>query len=164
MIRRLISLSLLAAVLLSLVPVGSRASGATDQSQSSRADNKQQSWVTGLHSYAALGNWLLDKLADRVRPERTVAIAPPLKAFLNPAPFFLNPPTSLTVTASSESSVNLSWTPPGGPVDHYQVERSQTISGPFLVLANTTATTLSDTTVSIDHSYLYRVRTIGTGG
>jgi len=156
--------SLLAAVLLSLVPAGSSANGLMKQSQLSRGDENPRTWVAGLQSYAALGNWLLNELADRMRPERRVAIAPPVTAFLNPAPFFIDAPTNLTVTATSDTSVNLSWTAPTGFVDHYQVERSQSISGPFLILANTTATTLSDTTVSVDHAYLYRVRTIGTGG
>ena len=162
--RRLISVSVLVAVLLSLTPVGPSASESLRHSPRSPQNMDQRSWVAGLQSYAALGNWLLSKLPGHAKREPEMTVAPPVTAYLNPAPFFIDAPTSLTVTAASNSSVSLSWTAPAGFVDHYQVERSQTISGPFLFVANSATTSFNDTTVSSAHAYLYRVRAAGSGG
>jgi len=70
----------------------------------------------------------------------------PVAAYISPAPPFIDAPTSLSVTSTSSSSVNLSWTAPAGTVDHYVVERSENVNGPFVFLANVTgATTKNDT-------------------
>lgn len=42
--------------------------------------------------------------------------------------------------AAADASLTLSWTAPAGSVDHYQIERSQSISGPFLSRANAATT------------------------
>ena len=89
--------------------------------------------------------------------------APPVTAFLN-VPFFIDAPANVTVTATSDTSVSLSWTAAAGSVDHYQIERCQTISGPFAFLANASGTTFNDATVTVDYTYLYRVRTVAIGG
>lgn len=167
MIRRLIAVSLLLTLLATIVaPSGTAAS--FNQRRQRRAgmgeSSSPRSLLIGLRSYAALGNWLLDKLADRSERERPMTTAPPVTAFLNPAPVFLDAPTSLTVTAASSTSVNLGWTASSGFVDHYQVERGNTISGPFLFLSNAASPGFNDTTVSSGHGYLYRVRAIGSGG
>ncbi len=164
MIRRLISVSLLLAVLLSLAPIAPSASRSFRPWTRSRENRDQRSWLTGLESYAALGKWLIGRLATRAKPEPEMIPAPPVSAFVNPAPFFINAPTNLTVTSASDTVISLSWTAPGGFVDHYQVERSPSISGPFLFLANAAGTSFNDSTVSTDHAYLYRVRAVGTGG
>jgi len=126
MIRRLISVSVLVAVLLSLTPVGPSAGKGLGQSAPQNSD--QRSWLAGLQSYAALGNWLISKLPGRAKREREMTVAPPVTAYLNPAPYFLDAPANLTVTSTSDTQVVLSWTPPVGSVDHYQVERSTNIS------------------------------------
>jgi len=74
MIRRLISVSVLVAVLLSLAPVSPSASESLRHS-SSPQNVDQRSWLAGLQSYAALGNWLISKLPARAKrePEMTVA-------------------------------------------------------------------------------------------
>jgi hypothetical protein len=85
-------------------------------------------------------------------------------AYLSLAPPFIDAPTNLAVTAASDTSLSLSWTAPGGAVDHYQIERSQSISGPFLFRANSASTSFQDTSVTTDQAYLYRVRAVTSGG
>ena len=63
------------------------------------------------------------------------------------------------------ASVSLSWTAPAGTVDHYIVERSENVEGPFSFVANVTgATTKNDTSVTNLHAYLYRVRAVSSTG
>lgn len=164
MIRRLISVSVLVAVLLSLAPAGPSASKSLRQSSPSPQNFDQRSWLAGLQSYAALGNWLIEKLSERTKGQPGMTVAPPVTTYLNPAPFFIDAPTNLTVTSTSDTQVVLSWTPPAGSVDHYQVERSTSIAGPFVFLSNTAAASFSDGTVTTDHAYLYRVRAVTSGG
>ncbi|HEX6044941.1 MAG TPA: DUF4157 domain-containing protein [Pyrinomonadaceae bacterium] len=111
---------------------------------------------------ASLGGWIAEKLNPSSTQPPVIANHP-VTAFIPPPPF-LDAPTALTVTAAADTSVSLSWTAPAGSVDHYQIERSANVSGPFLFLANSVTTTYQDTTVSSDHSYLYRVRAITAGG
>jgi len=79
-------------------------------------------------------------------------------------------PTNLVATATAETTtavvrVTLSWTAPAGAVSHYQVERSQSLTGPSVTLApNPTGTTFLDETVSGETAYLYRVRAVFTSG
>ena len=161
MTRRLISVSLLLAVLLSMTAVVPTPSSARQRPLTTKID--ERSWLEGVVSYAAWRDWLLGKISSgaATRPE---SVAPPVKAYLDPAPVFVDAPANLTVTATSDTVVSLSWTAAPGGVDHYQVERSPSITGPFLPIANTSATTFNDSTVTTDHAYLYRVRTIATGG
>jgi YD repeat-containing protein len=76
----------------------------------------------------------------------------------------LNAPTNLSATSSSSASINLSWSAPGGSLDHYQLERSQSLAGPFTVVANPTLASYTDSTVSSGNAYLYRVRAIDSFG
>ncbi len=160
MLKRLISVIVLLCVLLSLAPV--TPGGNSSRSLLVNRNEHQRTWLSELPDFSALRNWFVSKLSSDAKRERPLTAAPPVVAFLDPAPFFINAPTSVTVTATSDTSVTLSWTSPGGAVDHYQVERSQSVLGPFLFLANTASTTFNDTTVSIDHAYLYRVRAVGS--
>lgn len=74
-------------------------------------------------------------------------------------------PTNLTAMATSSTSVSLTWTAPAGSVTSYQVERSQSISGPFTtIFPNPTTTSFTDSTASAGVAYLYRVRAAYTGG
>ena len=164
MIRRLISMSVLVALLLSLTPVSHSTSGSVTQSAQSPQNVDQRSWLAGLQAYAALGNWLISKLPGRAKREPEMTVAPPVAAYVNPAPLFLDAPTNLTVTSTSDIQVELSWTAPAGAVDHYQVERSQNISGPFVFVSNAAGPSFSDGTVTSDHAYLYRVRAVTSAG
>ena len=163
MMRRLISVSVLVAVLLSLTPVGPSASKDLGKPPRVSQSLDQRSWLAGLQSYAALGNWLISKLPGRAKREPEMTVAPPVTAYINPPMFFINAPTNLTVTSTSDTQVVLSWTAPAGSVDHYQVERSQTVSGPFVFLSNAAGTGYTDGTMTTDHAYLYRVRAVATG-
>src|SRR6185369_4004018 len=89
----------------------------------------------------------------------------PVAAYISPAPPFIDAPTSLSVTAAASNSISLSWSAPAGTVDHYLLERSENVSGPFLLVASVTgATTKNDTTVTNLHAYLYRVRAVSSTG
>ena len=81
-----------------------------------------------------------------------------------PPPLVLNAPSNLMVTSTSSTVIQLSWTAPGGAVDHYLVERSQSISGPFIVIANPTSPNYADNAVSNGTAYLYRVRAVDSFG
>jgi len=85
-------------------------------------------------------------------------------AFIPAPPLVLDPPTNLSVTAALTTSISLSWTAPGGTVNHYQVERSQSPQGPFTVIANPVPTNYSDNSVSSGSAYLYRVRAVDSSG
>ncbi|HEX8845803.1 MAG TPA: fibronectin type III domain-containing protein [Pyrinomonadaceae bacterium] len=78
----------------------------------------------------------------------------------------LSPPSSLIATGTSTSQVNLNWTAAtGGTVDHYQIERMQSLSAGYTVIAsNVTATSYNDTAVSSTSAYLYRVRAVDSQG
>lgn len=75
------------------------------------------------------------------------------------------PPTNLLATATSGTTVSLTWTAPTGSISSYQVERSQSISGPYTTLSpNPTTTSVNDSTASAGIAYLYRVRAVYTAG
>jgi hypothetical protein len=74
-------------------------------------------------------------------------------------------PTGLLATATSGTTVSLTWTAPTGTINSYQVERSQSINGPYTPLSpNPQTTSFTDTTASGGIAYLYQVKAIYTGG
>lgn len=75
-------------------------------------------------------------------------------------------PTNLLATATSGTSVSLTWTAPStGSIASYQVERSQSVNGPYAALnPNPTTTSFTDSNASAGIAYLYRVRAVYTGG
>ena len=147
--------------------LGSIAVPAASASRQSRGNVSLVSSQTGLtrlyyafqSSLASFGDWLVNKSET---PKRTPYV--PVAAFISPAPFFINAPTNLTVTATASNSVSLSWTAPSGVVAQYRVERSTSIFGPFVLVATPTSTTYTDNGVSNGTAYLYRVRAIDGGG
>jgi hypothetical protein len=72
----------------------------------------------------------------------------------------LSAPSSLIATGTSSPQVNLTWTAAtGGTVDHYQVERMDSLSAGYSLIApSVTSTSYPDTSVSVNKAYLYRVR------
>ena len=76
------------------------------------------------------------------------------------APMFVNPP-ALSVTATTNTSVTLSWTVPAG-ADEYAIERSESMSGPFKNINFVLGTTYTDTGLTTQRAYVYRVRAIDT--
>jgi hypothetical protein len=77
------------------------------------------------------------------------------------APPMLTAPTNLTVSFASSNGITLNWEGSwGGTVDHYEIERSESASEPFVLIGNTRSgeATYSDNSVVNQHAYLYRVR------
>src|SRR5687768_4605597 len=107
MIRRFLTLSLVFSLLVTLTPVTSSNNGRSIQA---RVNVDQRSWLAGFESYAAPGRWLIDKLMRRAERERQITVGPPVTAFLSAPPVFLDAPSNLSVTATSDTSVSLSWT------------------------------------------------------
>ena len=72
---------------------------------------------------------------------------------------------TLTATAVSNAQALITWTPAGSTVHHYQVERSRSINEPYtLLLPYLTAPNLTDSGVSNNTAYLYRVRAFDAAG
>jgi hypothetical protein len=71
---------------------------------------------------------------------------------------FLNVPT-LSVTATSSNSITLSWSAPAG-ADEYAIERGDSMSGPFKNINFVVGTTFTDSAVTNQKAYVYRVRAI----
>ena len=69
-------------------------------------------------------------------------------------------PTNLTATATSPSEIDLSWTSTGGA---FEIQRSLTSGSGFVQVGSTTGgtTTFTDTSLTSDTTYYYRVREIG---
>jgi hypothetical protein len=69
-------------------------------------------------------------------------------------------PSSLIATGTSSPQVNLTWTAAtGATVDHYQVERMDSLASGYSIIAQSvTSTTYPDTAVTVNKAYLYRVR------
>jgi len=74
------------------------------------------------------------------------------------APMFVNPP-ALSVTATSNISISLSWSAQVGATD-YAIERGDNMSGPFKNINIVEGTTYADTPVTSQKAYVYRVRAI----
>ena len=77
------------------------------------------------------------------------------------------PPTNLTATVISGNQVNLSWTAAQSSlgISSYRVERCQGIGcTSFGLIATTPTTTFSDTTVTANATFRYRVQAVDSGG
>jgi hypothetical protein len=83
----------------------------------------------------------------------------------NPACTAPPAPTGLIANAISNTQVNITWTAPSGTVDHYELDRKQSISAQFVKIANITgSTSYQDLSVAGPAAYLYRVRAVCSGG
>lgn len=71
-------------------------------------------------------------------------------------------PSGLTATATSSTSVGLTWSAASGALS-YVVERKGP-GGAFITVGTPTGPSLSDTTATADTAYLYRVRAINAAG
>src|SRR5215213_1016930 len=156
----------LAMILVIALLVTSLPASAGTSSRAFAATRQQRSFVSQLYSdlgtkLASIGSWV----REIVRPKPVVSRPyVPVTAYLNPAPPFISEPTNLSVTSASSSGISLSWTPPAGGADHYQVERSENISGPFSFIGNASGATYNDAAVTNLHAYLYRVRAVSAVG
>jgi hypothetical protein len=86
-------------------------------------------------------------------------------SFLTLAPPVIDAPTNLSVLVTSNSGITLTWNAPAGTVEHYEIDRSENASQPFVFVGNTLSgeTIFTDGNVSNLHAYLYRVRAVETG-
>jgi chitodextrinase len=73
-------------------------------------------------------------------------------------------PSNLVATASSTSSVSLSWSAGSGSIDHYEIQRATSKNGPFTTLSNTTSLSFTDSSLSSTTTYIYRVRAVDANG
>jgi galactose oxidase len=75
-------------------------------------------------------------------------------------------PSGLLAAAISNAQVNVTWTASGGTVDHYEVDRKQSMSAPFVKIANVASASTSFTDLSVTGSvaYLYQVRAVSSSG
>jgi Domain of unknown function (DUF4082)/Domain of unknown function (DUF1929) len=78
-------------------------------------------------------------------------------------PVFVDAPANLTVTGASSTGISLSWSSvPGASI--YEIERSDSVSGPFLnIFATFNTTVYTDTDVTNLRAYVYRVRAVAGG-
>jgi hypothetical protein len=77
----------------------------------------------------------------------------------------LTAPQNFSAATQSASQIVLTWGSSSGPVAYYQVERSQSIAGPYTALSpNAGETSFTDTTVGGGIAYLYRVRAVDAAG
>jgi Fibronectin type III domain len=163
---RLVAVLVVMALLLSSLAASGTTKGLSRESRT--AVSKEPAFALQLYrdvtsTLASIGTW-----ASHVRP-KSVPVLPlyePVTAYITPAPPFIDAPGNLQVTNASSAVISLSWnTPLTGGVDHYLIERSNNISGPFLPLpVNMTGTTHNDGTVTNLHAYLYRVRAVSGSG
>lgn len=159
---RLLAVVLVLSLLIAALPGSSGRVRATNTTNAVSAESLPLQFYRSLRTtLAAVGIWMAEGLRSEKPAESTYQ---PVTAYLSPAPPFIDAPTNLNVTATTDTTISLSWTAPGGSVDHYQIERSQSISGPFLFRANTTNTTFQDGSVTTDQAYLYRIRAVTSGG
>src|SRR5256714_901644 len=95
-----------------------------------------------------------------------------LVATEEPTPAGGPPPTNLVATATSATSVALTWTAPAGSISGYVVERAQSKDGPYSQVGTTPvgqpsftdAAPSSSQPPSADTSYLYRVKAAYAAG
>jgi YD repeat-containing protein len=165
---RALGLMLVISLLASSSPTAgpSLVSFAKDAEQTAVLRLRNSAVLSGLRSGLAFGSsryWhLADKFALKTKSEKGPQLAA-IAAAINPAPPVIDAPTNMTVTATANTSISLSWTAPAGTVSNYQVERSQSPSGPFSVIGTPTVTSFNDTTVGSGNAYLYRVRAVSGG-
>jgi hypothetical protein len=82
-------------------------------------------------TFAAFGA----RVAKTIRPGSRKPLSSRAHSFTS-APLLIGAPTNLAVTAASSAGITLSWNAPTGTVHHYEIERSESASEPFVLLAN----------------------------
>ena len=77
-------------------------------------------------------------------------------------PLFVDAPTNLTVTGTTNTTVTLSFTPVPG-IGAYWLERADSMSGPFLTAGNAFNTNVvTDFGADPNRAYVYRLRAVGS--
>ena len=98
--------------------------------------------------------WMLGALVTALI---VIAIGAPSPVKSVAAPFLF--PPVLTVTATTNTSISLSWTTPSG-AEEYAIERADNMSGPFNNINVVAGNTYTDVQVTSQKAYVYRVRAI----
>jgi sugar lactone lactonase YvrE len=80
-----------------------------------------------------------------------------------PTPVDLGPPSDFSATGVSATEVVLSWTPVSGAT-YYEIFRSSSVGGTFVLHNSCPAATCSDFNVLPGVTYLYKVRAMDDGG
>ncbi|MFZ2491845.1 MAG: Ig-like domain repeat protein [Thermoanaerobaculia bacterium] len=83
----------------------------------------------------------------------------PVSHTVNPPPF--GAPPNFAATATSASTVLVSWTPVAGATG-YEIQRALTMGGGFAPLTTTSASSYNDSGLAGDTTFLYRVRAVGS--
>ena len=130
--------------------------------------NNGENYTVHVEDY---GNYKFNRWADTSSTDanRTISITSDntITAVYKTVP---QPPTGLNATAVSSSQMNLTWNAPtnngGSPVTSYEIKRSTDGSTWSVLVKNTgtTDTTYSDTGLSANTTYYYRVFTINDVG
>jgi hypothetical protein len=124
----------------------------------------------GLRRAFALGNPIVLVFGGHVRlVVGVLAMALVITALCAPlavqsiSPPFIDAPTNLAVTGTLNTGITLSWTGSAG-AHHYLVERSESMSGPFVFIDLAFSPSYNDAAISSLHAYVYRVRTVDSAG
>jgi hypothetical protein len=100
-------------------------------------------------------------------PTPTVAATPTASPTPTPVPTPIPTPGApfLDVPTWNGSAVHLSWNvPAGGPINNYEVWRSETSGSDYGLVASPTTTSYDDSSVVSSTTYYYIVRGVGDGG
>lgn len=73
-------------------------------------------------------------------------------------------PSSFAATGTSTSAASLSWGAGSGSIDHYEIQRATSKNGTFTTLSNTSSLSFSDSGLSSNTTYIYRVRAVDAAG
>ena len=123
--------------------------------------NSTQDPYIGLYHGAGSDYRYFNGLIDEVRISNTARTGPQILNYYNEsnpypkgATTLANVPTSPSATATSVSQINVSWAS-GGNQDHYHVKSSSDAYATNIY--NSTATSTSETSLSADTQYTYRI-------
>ncbi len=159
---RFVAIAVVMSLLLASLPASAGTKEAMNRQNAPAISLPAQLYRSLSKTATSFGSWMASFVNSELSVNSTYQ---PVAAYITPAPPFIDSPTNLSVTATASNSISLSWTAPAGTVDHYILERSENVEGPFLFVANVTgATTKNDTTVTNLHAYLYRVRAVSSVG
>lgn len=75
-----------------------------------------------------------------------------------------NAPTNLSALAAGMTTVNLTWLYGGAPADEFEVHRSQSADGTYVVVGRATGLAFSDVTALPGITYFYKLKTVNANG
>lgn len=73
-------------------------------------------------------------------------------------------PMAEIISASGSASLDVSWEPPTAYVTSYNIYRSTSLSGPFVLIGTDTASPYNDTTAQSGITYYYRISVVNSNG